>query len=65
MAILEGKGLEGGVQKLETCFIPSAITGTLFWWVAFFNWAVTLACIELHSVLVGCLFQLGCHIGFY
>jgi hypothetical protein len=47
MAILEGKGLEGGVQKLETCFIPSAITGTLFWWVAFFNWAVTLAFIEL------------------
>ncbi|KAF5825931.1 hypothetical protein DUNSADRAFT_5855 [Dunaliella salina] len=34
ISLLEGKGLEGGLQRIEDCFFPTAATGMFFWPIA-------------------------------
>jgi hypothetical protein len=32
MAVLEGRGLEGGMQKLRDNFGTTLVSGSVFWW---------------------------------
>lgn len=50
MALLEGKGIEGGLEKIEISFMPTAIMGTLFWWVTDTHLGLFLMFISLRHI---------------